>query len=581
MFPAVASALSPYHGWIVNKVEIEGIPKDLARKLEGGLALNLRSGMLQLRRPRLSEKKIEEDLQRIILFLARHGHPRGGVDVQIEPSARIKEVKVIFAVHPGPAVRFGETHVQGLPGHLQENAPAATAAVRPGNLFSDEAVTRTQASIDSLVQANGYARSEVNTVIDLTATGTADLEFQVEPGDPFTFESVTVSGAPDDLVSLSLKTIDVKPGTPYSPAVVEKARDNLRTLGLYRQIRMAWRETGPETLELTADLQPSKPRSVSLSVGSWTNDPWRIEAIWMHRNLLRKGRGFSVEASFSKYRRRFLPRFWWLALLGPRTRTEFFLKGEIQDEEAYHLQEQSVGVANLHDFGGNSSLRYSVSVANSDVEEKIPEEDSFEQEKGLQTIFAVKWFNDRSNNILLPTQGTRLTLGGELSPPGVLSESPFASVEADGVWYLPVSAHGVLVSRLNLATAWPLDDKELLAHRRLYAGGVNSHRAYRRRMLGPLNSDLDPSGGEARLLANAEVRFPLPGIFGGNLFLDVGQVWQKQSQVKLADIAVGLGAGVAVVTPVGPIRFDLARNVTAPPEGLPRTVFHVSVGNPF
>ena len=577
-----AFALSPYHGWVVTEVVIEGVPVELAKQLKSGLALNLRSGLLKGRRPRFSESDLENDLQRITLFLARHGYPQAVADEQIEPNERRKQVKVIVKVDPGAAFRFGKAKVIGIPEQLAEAASQATTPILPGKPFADEVVTTIQAKFDSLVQANGYARSETKTILTFTESNSVDLEFQVEAGDPFRIESITITGIPDNLEAVTRKTINIEPGTPYSPAVIEQARDNLRTLGLFRQIRLKWQETGPETLELNADLQTASPRTIDLSVGSWTNDPWRLGAVWMHRNLFKKGRGLSIEGSYSLYRRLLRAATWWLALLGPRTRVEFFIRQEIQDEEAFNVDEQAVGLAALHDFGRNSSLSYGVTVANSDVTEKIPEQESFLAESGLQTIFSARWFWDRSNHLLIPTQGGRTTLAFALSPPGALSESPYASVEVEEVLYTPVAEKNVWANRLNLAIAWPLKkDQELFPNRRLYAGGVNSQRGYQRRMLGPLNANMEPTGGEVRVLANSELRFPLPGIFGGNVFLDVGQVWEKQNQVDLSELAVAIGTGVAIVTPVGPIRFDLAYNLTKPPEDSPYTVFHVSIGNPF
>ncbi len=575
-------ALSPYHGWVIGSLTIEGVPSRLAKELQSGLALNLRSGLLDSRRPRFSENDLAEDLRRIELHLARQGYPHAAVDAQLEPGDRRKMLKVVFVIWLGPEVRVGKVHITGLPPNLEERAAEVTHRLVAGTRFQDQVISQTATSLDSLLHTNGYAQTRVESVVTLPDSITADLAFHIEAGGRYRFESVSLRGVPQDLLAVTLKTIDLAPGTPYSREVVDRSRDNLRTLGLYRQIRLTWDDTGPETLELQADLQIGSPRTVSASIGSWTDDPWRLEAYWGHNNLFKRGRGFAVDGAFSRYQRLLRAKVWWLALLGPRTRLETSAKREIQDEDSYYLDQYELGVGALVDYGRNSSLSYGIKADNNDVTEKIPEQDSFKQEKGLQTIFQARLFLDRSDGLLMPTRGFRLTLGGELSPPGILSESPYAMVETEGVWYVPLAEKGVLAQRLNLATAWPLSDQqELLSHRRLYAGGVSSHRSYKRRSLGPLNADGNPTGGEVRVLGNVELRLPLLGILGGNLFLDVGQVWEKQDLFALGELKVGLGGGVAIITPIGPIRFDLGWNLTDPAPGLPRSVFHVSIGNPF
>ena len=580
--PVKGQSLSPFHGWTVTEVAFTNLPDELSRRISGGLALNLRSGMLGQRRARFSERLLNDDLERIKLFLARHGYPGAEIAVRLEPQGRRRRIKVIFEIADSAAVRYGEVRIRGMPEHLQEEGAWLLGRIAPGSRFSDATVTRTVTSLDSLLQAKGYARSTVVADVKLARPDQADLAFAVDPGVRYRIETVVLKGVPTDLESVTRKTIDLQPGTPFSPAVIDRVRDNLRTLGLYRQIRIRWDDTGPETLVLVADLQVASPRTANVSVGSWSDDPWRFTGFWAHRNLFTKGRGLSVDGMFSQFRRQLIVRTWWLALMGPRTRNEVFAGYEHQDEDSYRADMYSVGTAALLDYGSNSSLRFGITATQNNVVEKIVEVDDFQEEKGLQTIFDVRLFLDRSNHIFLPTHGTRWTFGFALSPPGFLSESPFARAEAEGAWYLPLSSRTVFAQRLSLTTAWPLDsEKELLANRRLYAGGVSTHRAYQRHRLGPLNSDLDPLGGEVRILYNQELRFPIVGILGGEVFLDVGQVWQKQSLVQLGDLRVGVGGGISILTPVGPIRIDLGYNLTEPTPGLPRSVFHLNVGNPF
>lgn len=580
--PVKVQSLSPYHGWTVTEIAFTNLTDELARQISGGLALNLRSGMLGQRRARFSEKLLNDDLERIKLFLARHGYPDAEITVRLEPQERRRQVKIIFEIAGIAEVRYGEIKIRGMPDHLRDRGGRLLNRIAPGNRFSDDAVTRTVTSLDSLLQANGYARTEVVANLSLVRPDQADLTFAIDPGVPYRFESVVLKGVPTDLETVTRKTIDLRPGTPFSPAVIDRVRDNLRTLSLYRQIRITWDDTGPDNLVLIADLQVASPRTANISVGSWSDDPWRFTGFWTHRNLFMKGRGLSVDGMFSQFRRQLIVRTWWLALMGPRTRNEIFAGYEHQDEDSFRADMYSVGTAALLDYGNNSSLRFGITATQNNVVEKIPEANDFQEEKGLQTIFDVRLFLDKSNHIFLPTHGTRWTFGFAVSPPGFLSESPFARAEAEGAWYLPLSTSTVFAQRLSLTTAWPLEsEKELLANRRLYAGGVSTHRAYQRHRLGPLNSDLDPLGGEVRILYNQELRFPLVGILGGEIFLDVGQVWQKQSMVQLGDLRMGAGGGISILTPVGPIRFDLGYNLTEPTPGLPRSVFHVNVGNPF
>jgi outer membrane protein insertion porin family len=75
--------------------------------------------------------------------------------------------------------------------------------------------------------------------------------------------------------------------------------------------------------------------------------------------------------------------------------------------------------------------------------------------------------------------------------------------------------------------------------------------------LGPLNSTHDIAlGGKMMYLGNAELRFPIWWLFMGELFFDSGQVWREIKDMRVSDIKLGSGAGIALMTPIGPIRFD-------------------------
>jgi len=79
-------------------------------------------------------------------------------------------------------------------------------------------------------------------------------------------------------------------------------------------------------------------------------------------------------------------------------------------------------------------------------------------------------------------------------------------------------------------------------------------------LLGPLafasDSNRVARGGKMLFLANAELRFPIWWLFMGEIFFDGGQVWREIDQIRTNDIKFTAGAGIALMTPIGPIRLD-------------------------
>jgi outer membrane translocation and assembly module TamA len=93
-----------------------------------------------------------------------------------------------------------------------------------------------------------------------------------------------------------------------------------------------------------------------------------------------------------------------------------------------------------------------------------------------------------------------------------------------------------------------------------------------------------PKGGNALVLLNAELRFPVWRDLGAAVFTDGGNVFNRLSDVDLGALRGSAGFGVRYRSPIGPIRFDvgfkLERRVVAG-RLEPAQAFHFSIGQAF
>jgi len=111
----------------------------------------------------------------------------------------------------------------------------------------------------------------------------------------------------------------------------------------------------------------------------------------------------------------------------------------------------------------------------------------------------------------------------------------------------------------RLGAAKPLDGV-LDPSSRFFAGGPSTIRGFRRDSVGPwevLGDEIIYVGGEALIILNEELRFPLHGPLRGAVFIDTGQVWENWSDID-GTLAVGAGLGLRWATPIGPLWGDVA-----------------------
>jgi outer membrane protein assembly factor BamA len=113
-----------------------------------------------------------------------------------------------------------------------------------------------------------------------------------------------------------------------------------------------------------------------------------------------------------------------------------------------------------------------------------------------------------------------------------------------------------------------------------FAGGATSVRGYPEQLLGPVILDSQgyksqALGGKLLLLMNAEIRMPLYWLFVGEVFLDGGNVWSRIDQFTPAEVKFSAGLGVALITPIGPIRFDYGHKLLKEASDKKKGQFHL------
>ena len=162
--------------------------------------------------------------------------------------------------------------------------------------------------------------------------------------------------------------------------------------------------------------------------------------------------------------------------------------------------------------------------------------------------------------------------------------------------YLPLPSGSVLALSLRggRVVAFGDYDTSIVPPRRFFLGGASTLRGYGEDELVPedvrapylreiatcrsslsglacsqvarqleAGQTLVSEGGQAFVLAKAELRFPLYASLEGGLFTDVGNLWLDPGAVRLEDVRVSFGAGLRFLTPIGPAVLDLGLNPTA------------------
>ena len=90
---------------------------------------------------------------------------------------------------------------------------------------------------------------------------------------------------------------------------------------------------------------------------------------------------------------------------------------------------------------------------------------------------------------------------------------------------------------------------------RFFAGGDQSVRGYDYQSLSPVNNRGDKIGGRYLFTASAEYQYSLTDKWRLATFIDQGNSFNS---LDIPTLKTGVGFGVRWVSPVGPLRLDLA-----------------------
>ncbi len=221
---------------------------------------------------------------------------------------------------------------------------------------------------------------------------------------------------------------------------------------------------------------------------------------------------------------------------------------------------------------------------------------------------------DTRTDPLEPTGGTLLAVDVEASSPRFGSAVGFAKTVLQGYLYRQLPGDVVFAAggRLGLARSFTttflqastlvLNDQglpelrevaeltfihTLPASERFFAGGDSTVRGFALDRLGDestIGANGFPTGGNAMIVLNSELRMPVFGPLQVVGFLDAGNVIDRVGNFDLARIRGAAGFGVRYRSPIGPIRIDLGFKLDRREfagEGERLTALHLSIGQAF
>ena len=541
------------------------------------------------------------DYRRILAALYNEGYYGPTISILIggeeatalEPDANLADgVAVEVIVEPGPAFTFGRTEIR-------DRAPRPLDRRDDVDLPEDEGFVAGERARASTVRnarrlsveawrQQGYAKAEIGAreVVADHPERQLDVLLDVDPGRRAVYGDVSVRGTTRMIPSFVAGQTGLTPGEEYDPDDLDRARDRLTRLRVFRTIRLIEdEEIGPDgmlPIEVVVDERPL--RRVGVGATFSTVDGLGAETFFLHRNLFGRAERLRLEAEVAGIGtdgtdvRDFDYAFGASLVLPGRFTpdTDVTLNARAQRQVLDNYTETSVDAAAglEHIFTPELTGRLAVAASRSRFEDDLGTRDF----TALGLVGGLTY--DTRDDELDATEG--FYVDADLSP---YYEFEFGNAavrgDVEARTYLGFGDEDtvVLAGRALVGATVGGSIAETAPDRLYFAGGGGSVRGYefqsigvagrrperladgtiRRRPDGTIVFEDIVTGGLSLIEGSLELRGRrLFGTnFGAAVFADAGIVSADQF-ADFGDVRIGVGAGLRYHTGLGPIRLDVA-----------------------
>lgn len=178
-----------------------------------------------------------------------------------------------------------------------------------------------------------------------------------------------------------------------------------------------------------------------------------------------------------------------------------------------------------------------------------------DSEQVLLLYPGIRWSRTRTRNPTFPSWGDRQRLSLEVSDGLWGSDADFVRVTGESRWIRKMGDDNRLLAGVGLGAIETDDFSMIPPSLRFFAGGDNSVRGYGYESLSPRDAEGQLTGGQQLLTTSLEWQRRVTGDWWGAAFVDTGDAFASWGP---DDLNTGAGLGVRWISPVGPIRLDIA-----------------------
>ncbi|HSH53960.1 MAG TPA: outer membrane protein assembly factor BamA [Methylotenera sp.] len=529
-----------------------------------------------------SKQKLNADLETLRSFYMNQGYLEFNIDsTQVSITPDKKDIYITVNITEGEKYTISEVKLAG-DTIIPEEEARQLIQVQAGETFSREKVTQSSKAISDRLSDEGYAFSNVNPVPEVNKElHTASFTFFVDPGKRVYVRRINVVGntrTRDEVIRREVRQLE---SAWYASNKINRSKERLVRTQFFSDVNV---ETPAvpgtaDQVDLNISVVEQSTGSVQFGAGLSSNEGVVFGVTVNQNNFLGTGNRVSAQVNTGK-----VNTVYSLSYTDPYFTPDGVSRGFDIYKRDVDTSSLSVGTYNTYSYGGGvrfgiplnerDGFNFGLAVDFTKVEltSESPKQyrDFCSNTSGCSSdsvVASAGWTHDSRDSVLFTNNGVLQKLTGEVSLP--VLDLQYYKVDYRHTWYKQVYPGFTFMLNGEIGYADSYGNEKYPFFKNFFMGGVNSVRGYENGSLGPRDFDTTTGedfavGGTKRLLGNAELFFPIPGLndskqFRMSAFVDAGNVYGADESYSLGDLRYSTGLGISWFSPFGPLKLVFAK----------------------
>lgn len=460
--------------------------------------------------------------------------------------------------------------------------------IRTANPYNELDIVNAKRRLLTGYREQGFIDVKVNIITDVSGQD-INVIFNIHEGDRELFGKTIVRGNRITKTEVVLREVEFREGYPFNNKLVLDASRRLYQLGLFEDVKIRTLGRHGRKRDILISVKERKAGTVEFGAGYEDYEKYRGSVEFNYKNLWGMHRKIRVKGAASTLKNIFLLSYNepyllgnYVSLSGVLLRDSRTEKNIDTDEVLYKSTRYATEAIFEKVINDNLKAQLSYNYSLVEVTDQKAGIILSDQDRGTLAISSIRpgLLFDTRDNPFNPSAGFLLGASLKLASTYLIGETDFLKLNLNGSGYMKLMKRVIFAAAVKGGLAQGFNDtEELPIVERYFLGGRTTVRGFNHDTLGPKGSDGTPTGGNAYLMSNLELRTDIGRNFGLVTFLDTGNVWSKLDTIDLT-LRYTAGVGLRYTTPVGPLSLDYGYKLDRKDDESAGE-FHFSLGHPF